>query len=656
MGKSKKAKTEKQYSWQTKSWLILGVISFLAYANTLFHDFVLDDSIVITDNMYTVQGVKGWKGLLTKDTFFGFFRKEGKENLVSGGRYRPLSPMSFALEYQIFKDNPFPYHLINALLYSVLVALLFFWLRQLLLKRNGAFWIAFAAALIFSVHPLHTEVVANIKGRDEIFALLFSILAAVLALKAIDNKSASLKYLVLSGLCFFLGLMSKENTITFLAIIPSSIYFFRSSTKSDLIKSLAAPLIATVVFLIIRYSVIGSGISEPPMELMNNPFLKFTGAGYEHMTWAEKAPMILFALGKYILLFLFPHPLTHDYYPKMVEMMGFGNIGVIASLLAYILLVAAMFFFAKKKPIVSWSILFYLASLSIVSNILFAVGTNMSERFLFMPSVGLCLLTAYILYELFRSRLRIFKGLVVVFSVLLLTKTIARNNVWKDNYTLFTEDIVTSKKSAKLQNAVGGVILESIPDMKDGPEKIRLLDKAIGHLTEAKAIHPTYKSPNLLLGNAHFYKEDYKQAKQYYELALRQDKDFADAKMNMALCERELKNFDPSITLLRELQDDQRIGDRAKLQLEKSYEEAGKFYSQRAQWDQALSYFGKGLEMGGEPAKFNYFIGVTYAQTGQLESALEYLTKALEYPSEDDNRQNILRAHQQVELDLKNKK
>ena len=68
-----------------QSGLIFG-IAFLLYANTLTHGFVLDDAIVITDNMYTQQGVKGIGGILSNDTFFGFFKVEGKEVLVSGGR------------------------------------------------------------------------------------------------------------------------------------------------------------------------------------------------------------------------------------------------------------------------------------------------------------------------------------------------------------------------------------------------------------------------------------------------------------------------------------------------------------------------------------------------------------------------------------------
>ncbi|MDX1911596.1 MAG: tetratricopeptide repeat protein, partial [Saprospiraceae bacterium] len=70
---------------------LIFAFAFLLYANTLTHGFVLDDAIVITDNMYTQKGVEGIGGILSKDTFFGFFKVEGKETLVSGGRYRPMT-------------------------------------------------------------------------------------------------------------------------------------------------------------------------------------------------------------------------------------------------------------------------------------------------------------------------------------------------------------------------------------------------------------------------------------------------------------------------------------------------------------------------------------------------------------------------------------
>ena len=82
----------------------------------------------------------------------------------------------------------------------------------------------FIAAMIFIAHPIHTEAVANIKGRDELMAMLFSLGALYGAIKYMDNPSR--KWMIISMCSYFLGLLSKENAITFFAIIPVSIYFF----------------------------------------------------------------------------------------------------------------------------------------------------------------------------------------------------------------------------------------------------------------------------------------------------------------------------------------------------------------------------------------------------------------------------------------------
>ena len=88
------------------SYLIIFVFAFLLYANTLGHQYAQDDAIVITSNMFTEKGLEGIPGLLKYDTFYGFFKVEGKAKLVSGGRYRPFTPIMFAIEYALVNKKP----------------------------------------------------------------------------------------------------------------------------------------------------------------------------------------------------------------------------------------------------------------------------------------------------------------------------------------------------------------------------------------------------------------------------------------------------------------------------------------------------------------------------------------------------------------------
>ena len=201
---------------------LLFLFGFLIYANTITHDYALDDAIVITDNQYTQDGIAGLKGIFIYDTFYGFFKEEGKSKLVAGGRYRPLSLATFAVEISIFGASPFVSHIVNALLFALCGYLVFYVLNEILQQiPNGAI-ISLFTAFIFAAHPIHTEVVANIKGRDEILAFLGSLMALYFAFVAFKSKKSM--WHLPGAFCLFLGLLSKENAITFLAIIPLSIY------------------------------------------------------------------------------------------------------------------------------------------------------------------------------------------------------------------------------------------------------------------------------------------------------------------------------------------------------------------------------------------------------------------------------------------------
>ncbi|NJM16933.1 MAG: hypothetical protein HC896_17540 [Bacteroidales bacterium] len=200
-------------------WFIISIIAtgFVLYGNTLGHQYALDDTIVITENKFARNGFSGLKDIFAHDSFTGFFGT--KKDLVDGGRYRPLSIATFAIEYEIFGPKPFVGHLINILLYIATGMVLFFLLRRIALDLHitEPQWLAFICSLMFMVHPVHTEVVANIKGRDELMALLFGLLAWMTVLYMRTNN---IKSLFLTALLLFLGLLSKENAVVFLFMLP----------------------------------------------------------------------------------------------------------------------------------------------------------------------------------------------------------------------------------------------------------------------------------------------------------------------------------------------------------------------------------------------------------------------------------------------------
>lgn len=531
--------------------LIIFAISFLLYANTLGHQFALDDAIVITKNQYTQQGLAGIPKIFADDTFLGFFGE--KKNLVEGGRYRPFSVAMFALENQLFgtkkilgdgktmyEYSPFVGHLLNVLWYA-LTCLVLFWLLKHLFKpfeqtltTFSPTLFAFMATLFFAAHPIHTEAVANIKGRDEIFSLLGSLSAMFFALRF--SREGNVKDAIFSGVIFLLALLSKENAITFLAVIPLTIWIFDKATLEKCFTTSMALLAATALFLVIRGAAIGWQFGGTPLELMNNPYLKIVDNQYIPFTTSEKLATIFPTLGKYIGLLFAPYPLTHDYYPRFFDLATWGSPAVLGSFFLYLCLFALMIKGIKERKVYAFSIGFYLITLSIVSNIIFPVGTHMAERFAFMPSVGFSIGVSFLLWEKLKNErlaITILGIWVAIFSVI----TVLRNPTWHNDLTLFTTDVKVSSNSAKINNAVAGILIDET--VKKTPIDEATIRRALSHADHAIALHPTYHNAWLLKGNAHFYLKDFDMAINAYKQTLVLKRDYADGLNNLALALRE---------------------------------------------------------------------------------------------------------------------
>ncbi len=514
--------------WWAKNsgaFFLITLVTFLLYFNTLQHEYSVDDAIVITENMYTQQGVKGIKDILTHDTFLGFFKVE--KNLVAGGRYRPLSLVTFAIEKEYFGDSPHTSHFINVLMYAICGIFIYLMLKQLFQNADDRIkkWqlLPLLTTLLFIAHPIHTEAVANIKGRDEIMSMLFCSIGSWLLLNYMDSGKSMLK-VVLSFICFFLGMLSKENAVTYFLVIPLMYWLFRQTDLKGFIKLMVPLAGATVIFLILRQSFTHTSINKEVNEIMNNPFFG--------MSSSEKFATIIFTFGKYLWLLLLPLKLTSDYYPFEITVKSFSSIWVIITLLITVGAIVISVLQFKKQPIITFSILFFGLTFSVVSNLVFPVGTFMNERFLFMPSLGFCLIVAYgiIRFSEFLMKkenqtnnnpFHLAQFSLAFFSIIILCysgRTIARNPAWKDNFTLFMTDIHNSPNSAKMNNAAGGELIAQSDKDTNPAEKKKKTEQAKIYLKKALALYPKYSNAYLLLGNAYLKGDkDYPSAFHYYK-------------------------------------------------------------------------------------------------------------------------------------------
>jgi Tfp pilus assembly protein PilF len=479
---------------------------------------------------------------------------------------------------------------------------------------------------LFIAHPLHTEAIANIKGRDEIMCFMACIAAVYCIFKYMERNKVL--WMITGAFLFFLGLMSKENAITFLAIIPITIFFFSKSNIKKTIYCTLPFIGVTAFYWVLRTTFAGGSSNVEITEVLNNPFV--------YMNVAQKYATIMFTLGKYLLLLVFPHPLTHDYYYNQIQTMEWSNLKVLLSLALYITLGIYGLVNIRKKSVIAYAIIFYLATLSIVSNIFFPIGTFMNERFLYFSSLGFCLALAYLLIKwLVPKTSKDFnpKTLMIVVGGILLAysfKTVTRNEAWKDNMTLFTTDIKTSPNSVKLLNSVGGQTMEASDKEMDLVKRRAMLQESIGYLRKAVTIYPNYNIAWLLLGNAYFRLDnDFKDAIICYGNAIKINPDYIDAYTNIALAYRQLNMFPEAISanknVLRYHPNDPQV-----------YGAIADCFKQLNQPDSGIVYYNKMIAYDANNSNAYREIGTLYGQyKNDIDNALKYLTKAIELNPKD---------------------
>lgn len=625
--------------------LILFSLAVALYINTIPNDYALDDSIVITQNIYVQQGISGIGDIFSKETFTGFFKQ--KKELVQGGRYRPLSLVTFAVEQSIWRNNPHISHLINVMLYGLLCIVLYLFLKKTLkyigCQSENAVYISFISALIYTVHPLHTEVVANIKGRDEILSLLFSIMALYCLLEYLNTDK--LIQILYSSVLLFLGILSKENAVSVPVI--AGVIIVLSVQKRPLSKYFVVFLffgISLVAYYHLRVSALGNLSGKVPGELMNNPYL--------HAGQLERLATIFYTLLLYLKLLVFPHPLTYDYYPYHIQLQNFSNPLVIFSILIYVGLIALSIIclIKGKHKICVLGILIYLVTILPLSNMVINTGTFMNERFVFFGSIGFCLLIAYAYYFLMnilqeKRSLSYFVSFVLIAVLIVFSaRTVTRNLDWKDNYTLFLHDVKISTGSAKGNVTAGGTLYEKAIVEKGAVKKKEYLEESIAYLNRAIAIYPDYIDALLLAGNAYFERDkDFKVAATYYNRIFQKAPGYDLAFDNYKIMLASIKDAETQkkgyLTILSYRAND--FDANCKL---------GSLYGKElGQVDSAIVYLNRAVQIKPKSKDANRDLGVAYGIQGRTDKAAYYFKKTVELdPNDPSNYINLGISYQKL--------
>jgi tetratricopeptide (TPR) repeat protein len=602
-------------------WLAVALASFaiLLYINTLGHDYVLDDFSVIKENFITKRGLEGIPDLWRYHSRHGYWNSPGE-------LYRPITMTLFALEWAVAPDQPWLGHLINILLYGLTAVLLFFTLTKVLSNYNPLF--PLLATLFFVAHPIHTEVVANIKSRDEIVMFLLAFLSINLLWRHLEN--GNLKWLLLSLVSFTVALFSKENAVTFIGIIPLTMYFFGKSDFKKIAATTAMYLVPTLIFIAVRSAVIGDMLNPGQVSILDN-FL--VGAENSSVRLANAFRV----LGIYLFNLFFPVTLCSDFGFNQIPLTTWGDWRVLLSLVAWLAIGVFGLIRLKNKDLWSFAILFFLINFSIFSNIVLIIGTSYGDRLLYAASPGFAMALSLGLMKLFKAEVKpkavgmirlsdLFqnKGLWATAGLILLlysVKTFTRNADWFDSYTLYEADTEVSPNAAKLNFHYGLEIVQRGLAATDPAVKKQYLDRSKKQFEKAIQIYPSYHDAYGQLGLAFYREKNYEKALENYNLALKYKPNFPLVYSNMGIiffekgdlpkakaCYEKAVQYDPRmVDALRNLG--------AVNAMEKNFEGAIKWFSQAHQY-------------APEDATINFYLGSAYKDAGRAAEGQPYLDKA----------------------------
>jgi protein O-mannosyl-transferase len=375
------------------------VIIILIYGNTLWNGFTYDDWGVIRDSLL-IRNPKLIYTFFTKD----YFTTSGEAT------YRPLVTLTYFLEFRIWQDRPWGYHLMNLVYHLIMVLLIYLWFTGYVGK-----WPAAGAALFFGIHPALSEAVNSIGYREDILAGLF-VIAALLMHRAHLSKPNRIQSI--SAFIFvILALLSKEMAITFLPLCFLSDYVF---TNKAIIKQHWKQYLG--------YSLVSLGYLILRFWLMANPVKEHTPYfGDSLVTAMISLPKLIWI---YFILTIYPAILNIDRIVNPVK-----SIADLDMWLGLLLIIGLVIGIVKSKPGYRWSLLWFLIAMLPILNFI-PIYNPFGERYLYLPYVGIAGLITFILQKYQGKKFII--TIFILCIITLSTRTVIRNHDWRNDLALYS--------------------------------------------------------------------------------------------------------------------------------------------------------------------------------------------------------------------------
>ena len=518
---------------------ILSVIGicFVFYGNTIPNGFSLDDEFVLHNDSTVAKGISGIPQL---------FKKRYAWDQKGGYGYRPVVKATFAIEYIFFGDSAHWGHFVNILFYAFVCIFMFYFFRKILYDHISDYFLL-VAILLFIVHPLHSEVVASLKNRDEMLVFIFGFYCTYAFLKCFESDKIyfQIAWALSGSLSLGLGALCKPDAFIFVPITMLVLYFFSSKG----LKAVGISLLSMFIFILLGNRFFVKRVL--PHTDYHRTFI-FIENPLVGVHWYHKIPLAFSTVWFYLGKLVFPKDLISYYgydafnaFPEWTDFSVLAGI-LIAGALIYILIKNLK----NNKPLLFLLLLFG-GTLFPYTDI-FQVGAGIvAERFRFLPSVAFALLAAYLLFYLFKmpidkmlmkQQTQFVYPLIIGICVISCVRVFVRNPDWKSHQSLYKHDVTEAPRSAKLQSLLAATYIEDAQKLKavNPQNKVRLDSLYLAGLkgyAKSVDIYPMYGTSWNNMGMVQYtLYGNLRGAIDDFSKALQVDTAYSEAWFNMGAC------------------------------------------------------------------------------------------------------------------------
>lgn len=602
-------------NYQTISLMLVAVIAIITSLNTLWGEFVYDDTMTILED----KRIQDW-------------------HQIFHWTPRHIRTITYIIDYHLWGLNPFGFHLTNLILH-IACCLLLYCLINLILKKPQ---IALFTSLLFAAHPVHSEAVSVISHRKDLLAMFFYCLAFILYLQGMTAtflKKGLL--LVSSAISYFLAMFSKEVSAVCLPLTIFLYHFlFEPSKTSSILKKYWLYFLAVFILIIlffIKLNVFGRA-SSPSNILMvtNNATNEYLPVFYT----------MLKSFLTYLRLLLFPCNLFMNY--EVPISMNLFEPRVIAGAL---IIIAIIFFWIttyRQLPAICFAIAWVIVGWLPTSNILPLVQFFVAERFMYVPSVGFCLILSIGINKLSQRKKDIAIILLIIILAIYIPLSIKRNADWNNMYSLrldWCQKVLANDPNSIDAHFRLGVIYSTQKQHQEAiAEFKRVIEIAPNHVEAANCLAIEYQDTNqyglaldtyrkLLdivpypakvhsnMGILYEKQGLYEQAMAEYRMAIALDPSLSTSYNNMGLIYEKQKQYDLSIANYEKAI----IADKS---YSKGYENLARVYASLGRINDALPYAKKAVQIN--PSAFNHAnLACLYYKDKQISKAEKEIKTAI---------------------------